>query len=463
MVKDKKDLVIIGGGPAGYVAAIRSAQAGADTALIECDKVGGTCLNVGCISTKVLAKTAEIFTQAGKLDTYGINVGKPGLDYATVQNRKDEVVEVLTGGVGVLLENYGVEVIKGEAAFKAPKRIEVSSSKKFLIDSDKVIIATGAKPMELPALPFDSKNILHSTDLLNLKQLPESLLVVGGGVVGVEFASIMNQFGVKVTLIEMLPHLLPNLDIEISKALLAELEAQNIEVRTGTKVDQVKINGGKVIATLSDSDSQNELAVEKVLVAAGRVPHVESLNLKAAGISTEKGAIKVNAKMETGVPGIYAAGDVCGGYQLASVAYHEGAIAAANANGSSLESDLRAMPYCIFTNPEVAGLGLTEEQARKKYPELIVKRFPFSANGKALAAGTQNGLIKIVAEPVHHEILGFFIIGPSATELIHQAAQVMKMEGVVDDLAAMVYGHPTLSEAVGEVALMGMNKPLHMI
>jgi dihydrolipoamide dehydrogenase len=463
MAKDKKDVVIIGGGPAGYVAAIRSAQAGAGTVLIERDKVGGTCLNVGCISTKVLAKTAEIFTQAGKLEAYGIKVSKPGLDYDTVQKRKDEVVETLTGGVGVLLENYGVEVIKGDATFKTPKQIEVSSSKKRLLDPDKVIIAAGARPLELPALPFDGINILNSTDLLNLKQLPETLLVVGGGVVGVEFASIMNQFGVKVCLVEMLPHLLPNLDVEISEALRAELQRQTIEVRTGTKVDQVKISGGKVQVTLSGSDRQDELTVEKVLVAAGRVPQLESLNLKAAGITVEKGAVKVNEKMETSVSGIYAAGDVCGGYQLASVAYHEGAIAAANANGSSLESDFKEMPYCIFTNPEVAGVGLTEEQAKKKFQELIVKRFPFSANGKALAAGTQNGYIKMIAEPVHHEILGFFIIGPSATELIHQAAQVMKMEGVVDDLAAMVYGHPTLSEAVGEVALMGVNKPLHMV
>lgn len=465
MVEERKDVVVIGGGPAGYVAAIRAAQAGASTALIERSVIGGTCLNVGCISTKVLAKTAEILTQTQKLDSFGIRAENISLDYETVQARKKQAVEYLTNGVSVLLDHNGVEYISGDASFKSAGQVEIKTSegKSLQLNSRNVILAAGSRPMEIPVLPFDGEAILDSSGLLSLDQLPKSLLIVGGGVIGVEFASIMAQFGVQVCLVEMLPKLVPFLDHEISEAMQYDLEAKGIDIYTNTKVVAADIEKDSVTATLDNKNGEKTVKVDKVLVSAGRVPNVEELNLDKVGVVVENGAVKVNSKMETSVSGIYAAGDICGGSLLASKAYHEASVAAANCTGATAEININAMPYCIFTNPEIAGCGLSEEQARQEYDELIVERFPFSANGKALASGVQSGFVKVIIEPRHHEILGFFILGPSATELIHQASQAMRMEGVLDDLADMIYGHPTLSEVIGEVAMIGLKKPLHMV
>lgn len=465
MDENAKDVVVIGGGPAGYVAAIRSAQAGAKTALVEQKKIGGTCLNVGCISTKTLAKTAEIYAQTLNLASFGIKNGNVTLDYPLVQQRKEQVVENLTSGVSVLLEANGVETYFGEASFITSDTLKIGSEDggEHRLSFKKAIIATGSRSTQLPGFSFDENFVLDSTALLALDKLPQSLLVIGGGVIGTEFASIMNQFGVKVYLVEMLPNLIPTMDTEITETLREELLEKGIEVLTSTTLQKYDIKNNVVEVDLKIGEETRSVKVEKMLVAVGRTPNIDNLNLEKIGVEVENHTIKVNSYLETNVAGIFAAGDVCGGIQLASTAYHEGEVAAANCQGANIEASDCLTPYCVFTHPEVAGVGISEQKARELYEDVIVERFPFSANGKALAAGNEKGFVKMIVEPKYHEILGFFIIGSTATELIHQASQIMKFEGTVDDLASLIYGHPTLSEAVNEVALMGIKKPLHMV
>lgn len=457
----KADLVVVGGGPGGYASALRASQKGAKVILVEKKKLGGTCLNVGCVPTKVLAKTAELYSQTAQLSGMGIVTGPVSLNFAAVQNRKGQVVETLSTGVAGLLSLRGVECLQGEAGIPAPGRVSVKGEGGELqeLEAGKIIVATGSRPMELPGMEFDGELILNSTQALELEEVPASLLVVGGGVVGLEFASIFSQFGSKVTVVELLPGMLPFIDGAVVSALEQELTAKGVTLHKSTRLTGVEKGAGGVKAALQCQDKTWQVEVEKILIAAGRLPNGDIG--KSLGITRDH-AIPVNAKMETGCQGVYAVGDVTGNYALAYVAYHEALAAAENALGGDIEMDYRFIPQTIFTSPEVAGIGLTEEEARKKH-EIVTGVFPFSANGKALAAGSTTGFVKLIAEKKYGEVLGAFIIGPAATELIHQVAMAMRLEATLDDLCDMIHGHPTLSEAINEAGFVAMQKPLHFV
>ncbi len=455
------DLVVIGGGPGGYVSALRAAQNGSKVILVEKGSLGGTCLNVGCVPTKVLSKTAELYSRTAKLPEMGIVTGPVSLDFAVVQSRRQQVVETLKNGVTQLLDFRQVQCLQGEAGITAPGRVSVRDNHgdTVVLDTAKIIIATGSRPMELPDIQFDGEFILNSTQALEISQVPTSLLVVGAGVIGVEFASIFAQFGTDVTLVELLPEMLPSIDSDVISGLKNELSAAGVKINMSTRVTKVEKGRESVRVTLQNENKTWQVEVEKVLIAAGRKPNAEigeKLGL------TQNGIIPVNEKMETGIKDIYAVGDVTGNYQLAHVAYHEAMVAAGNATGEEKFMDYRCVPQGIFTLPEVAGVGLTEQEAKKKY-ETKTGIFPFSASGKAMAASDTTGFVKIVAEKRHNEILGAFIIGPSATELIHEVALAIRLEATLDEIADTIHAHPTLSETLGEAALLAMQRPLHFV
>jgi len=460
MMDQKADLIVIGGGPGGYVSALRAAQLGARVLLVEKRELGGTCLNWGCIPTKVFSRTAALLRQLQKAGSMGIQAKEITLDFTAVQQRKQRVVKTLKTGVSHLLSSRGVDVIRGEASLEKPGQVRVSpgSGEDIYLEAPKIIVATGSRPLELPGMPFDGEQVLHSTHALELSRIPESLLVVGGGVIGMEFASIFAGFGSRVTLVEMLPEVLPFMDRDVSSALKKELSKRGITIYTSTEVTRLEKGRERVRAYLEKSEGPVQVEVEKVLVAAGRTPNAEigrPLGLEKAG------ALVVNGKMETGAEGIFAVGDVTGGYQLAHVAYSEGRVAAENALGARHKMNYRVVPQGIFTAPEVAGVGLTEHEAAEKHGPLQIGVFPFAASGKATAEGERIGFTKIIAAKEQGKILGVFIIGPAATELIHEAALALNLEATLDDVAATIHAHPTLSESLHEAALLTLGRPLH--
>ncbi len=462
MADQKVDLIVIGGGPGGYVSALRAAQLGAKVFLVEKEELGGTCLNWGCIPTKVFSRTAALLQQFQKAGRMGIQAKEITLDFDAVQQRKQRVVKTLKAGVSHLLSSRGVDVIRGEASLEKPGQVQVSAEngKDIYLEAPKIIVATGSRPLELPGMPFDGEQVLHSTHALALDRIPESLLVVGGGVIGMEFASIFAGFGSRVTLVEVLPGVLPFMDRDLSSVLTKELSKRGVTIYTSTEVTRLEKGRERVRAYLEKGDGTGarQVEVEKILVAAGRTPNAEIG--RTLGLEKE-GTIPVNARMETGAAGIYAVGDVTGGYQLAHVAYFEGHVAAENALGASREMNYRAVPQGIFTYPEVAGVGLTEVEAREKYGALKVGVFPFAASGRATAEGERTGFTKIIAAKEQGKILGVFIIGPAATEMIHEAALALNLEATLEDVAATIHAHPTLSESLHEAALLTLGRPLH--
>ncbi len=460
MADKKANLIVIGGGPGGYVSALRAAQLGAQVSLVEKEELGGTCLNWGCIPTKVFSKTAELLQQFQKAGKMGIQVNEISLDFKTVQQRKQNVVKKLKGGVSHLLSSRGVKVIQGEALLEKPGQVNISAGNgdAVVLEAPKIIVAAGSRPMELPGMAFDGEQVLNSTHALALEQVPASMLIVGGGVIGMEFASIFASFGTRVTLVEMLPEVLPFIDAAVSDTLKKELAARGVTIYTSAKVSRLEKGPECVKVHFERADGSEQIEVEKVLVAAGRIPNAEIG--RTLGVE-KQGAIPVNEKMETGAAGIYAVGDVTGGYQLAHVAYFEGHVAAENALGASHEMNYRAVPQGIFTYPEVAGVGLTEEEAREKYGSLKIGVFPFAASGKAMAGGETAGFTKIIAAEAHDEILGVFIIGPAATEMIHEAALAINLEATLEEVAETIHAHPTLSESLNEAALLALGRPLH--
>ena len=462
MTDQKADLIVIGGGPGGYVSALRAAQLGAKVILVEKGELGGTCLNWGCIPTKVFSRTAVLLRQIQEAGSMGIQAKEITLDFAAVQKRKQRVVKTLKAGVSHLLSSRGVDVIRGEASLVKHGQVRVSpeSEEGIYLEAPKIIVATGSRPLELPGMAFDGERVMNSTQALALSRVPGSLLVVGGGVIGMEFASIFAGFGSRVTLVEMLPEVLPFMDRDLSSALKKELAKRGITIYTSTEVTRLETGGESVKAHLvkGDGTGARQVEVEKVLVAVGRKPNAEIG--QPLGLENE-GAIPVNEKMETGAAGIYAVGDVTGGYQLAHVAYYEGQIAAENALGAGRRMDYGAIPQGIFTAPEAAGVGLTEQEAGEKHGLLQIGVFPFAASGRAAAEGERVGFTKIIAAKEQGKILGVFIIGPGATELIHEAALAINLEATLEDVAATIHAHPTLSESLHEAALLTLGRPLH--
>ncbi|HHU64116.1 MAG TPA: dihydrolipoyl dehydrogenase [Clostridiales bacterium] len=453
------DITIIGSGPGGYVAAIRAAQLGADVVLIEKEKIGGVCLNCGCIPTKSLYRNA-LFVKDLKNSTHlCVDVDNFKINFQQMIKRKDNIVNRLAMGVKQLLKTNGVKVIHGIGSIIDKNKVLVNTGDgEKIINTNNIIIATGATTVIPPIKGLEGEGILTSTEMLSLTELPTEIAIIGGGVIGVEFASIFSTFGSKVTIIEKMANILPEMDNEVSEALKNELVKKGIAVNTRTELQEVKGEKDKLRLITTGG----ELVVDKVLVSVGRKPLLPDINSNVGINITSTGAIEVNSKMQTNVPNIYAIGDVNGNYQLAHVASAEGIVAANNIMGKEEEMDYKVVPNVVFSLPEVASVGLTESKARER-TRIKVGTFPYSANGKALSMGEETGFIKVIADKYLNEILGVHIFGYDASNLIAEAALGMKLEVTADEVAKTIHAHPTVSEIMMEACQDIDSKAIHKI
>jgi len=448
-------VVVIGGGPGGYPAAIRVAQLGAKVTIIEKDEFGGTCLNRGCIPTKALLQSSGMYKHAREAATFGITVGDVKIDFPAVMARKNTVVKQLVGGLGGILKSHGMTIIKGTGQIINANTVKVNETGDE-IKCDRIIIATGSVPSRVPIDGIDQ--CITSDEALSLEKLPKSLLIIGGGVIGMEFAQIMNQMDVAVTVVEMLPQILPTEDPELAKTFAGMCQKAGIEIHTNTSVSKVAAKGKKKVVSFGDQSKE----VDLVLVAVGRSPYTEGLGLDSAGIAMEKGFVKVNEYLETSIKGIYAIGDVIGNYMLAHVATAEGETAAANCVGTPHRMDYRSVPRGVYTSPEVASVGMTEAEAKARYGELEIGRFPFVGCGKALVINETEGMVKIITEKKYGEVVGAAILGPHATDLINEIGVAIQMEATFEEIAHTIHAHPTIAESIMEAALDVDAKAIHM-
>jgi dihydrolipoamide dehydrogenase len=461
------DVIIIGGGPGGYVCAIRCAQLGMTAAVVEKDKLGGVCVNIGCIPTKALLhSSATIASLKGAADL-GITTGEIKTDYGVAMKRSRRVAEQNSKGAEFLMKKNKIEVIKGTGTVKPWKKVSVKTDggTQELTAAKAVVIATGSRPKDIPAigLAFNGKTIFSSTEALFLEKAPATMAIVGAGAVGCEFADIFSAFGTRVTLVEMLPRLLPIEDGEVSDVLAKAFKKRGIAVLVGAKIGKATAKGSGVTLDVEAGGKQESLDVACVLVAAGRAPNSENLGLEAAGITLEHGFIKVNGSLETSVAGYYAIGDVAGPPLLAHKGSREGVVAAEAIAGKKPHPiDYSNVPGATYCHPEVASIGMTEEACKEKKLDYKVGRFPFSANGRARTAGETDGFVKIITDKKYGEILGAHIVGAHATELIHELAVARANEYTVEEIELAIHAHPTLSEAVSQAALDAMGRAIDM-
>ena len=458
-------VVVIGAGPGGYVAAIRLAQLGAEVILIEKDKLGGTCLNVGCIPTKVLLHCAEVVTNLGEAQELGVKVDSSSINWDKVQEKRKKISSQLVMGVGSLVKANKIKLIEGSASFVDKHTLNIVKKDKTeeKLTFDKLIIASGSVPA-IPPIPGvkECPACIDSTAALELDKVPKSMLVIGGGVIGIEMATAYSAFGTKVTIVEALPKILPLMDGELSKMLKKSMQEKNIEILTGTKVLSVETTALGAKVNVETEQGNKSFEAEKVLVAVGRRTYTESLDLAAAGIANDRGRITVNDKMQTNVEGIYAIGDCLGKVMLAHVASAQGEVAAENIMGANKKFNGATSPSCVYTDPEFAGVGLTEEQAKEQNKAYEVGRFPLAANGKALIANGGQGVVKVIKGKEYNEILGVHILGPRATDLIAEAALMIGMEATAEDVIETIHAHPTLTEAVREAVLASEGIAIHI-
>ncbi len=460
-MSDLVDVGIVGAGPGGYVAAIRAAQLGAKVALIERDRIGGVCLNWGCIPTKAMASSVELLIEIERAEEYGVLVSEPGFDFSKMMRRKDKVVERLVSGVETLLDARKVEVLSGQGEFVSPTRIKVSGKSPTEIEARKVIIATGSVPVVPPAPGLDLPGVMTSDEIVTLEEAPDDLVIVGAGVIGVEFASIFNALGTKVTIIEMLPSILTTVDEELARRHQQMLRKEGVEIHTKSPLKEVRQRETALEVVYEGPKGEGVITADLVLISTGRAPYTEGLNLKEIGVNVEKGAVLVDEHMATNVPGVYAIGDVTGGYMLAHVASHEGEVAVEHAMGRESTIDYEVVPNCVFTMPEIAGVGLTEQEAKEKGIVYKKSRFPFSASGRALAMGQTTGLVKMICDQESGEVLGLHIMGPHATDMIAEGALAIQSGATAEDIARTIHAHPTLPEAIREAALGQGDGPIH--
>lgn len=477
---DPYDLIVIGSGPGGYVAAIRAAQLGLKTAVVEREHLGGICLNWGCIPTKALLRSADVFRLAQHASEYGLVVTDPSFDIAKIVARSREVSGKLNAGVAFLLKKNKVDVIFGEASLARAGEIVVEATKKPAVtpqppipkgamgpgsyQARNIIIATGARPRALPGMEPDGQLIWTYFEALKPEKTPKSLLVVGAGAIGVEFASFYRAFGVEVTLVEALPQILPVEDAEIAALARKSFEKQGIVVYIATKVSAVEKDADSVVATLTGADgSSRQIESERLLSAAGVVANVEGLGLEALGVKIERGVVATDGLGRTNVAGIYAIGDVAGGPMLAHKAEHEGVICVEAIAGKKPHPlDKSRVPGCTYSHPQIASVGFTEPRAKEAGFEITVGRFPMRANGKAIALGEPEGLIKTIFDAKTGRLLGAHLIGAEATELIQGFVIAMNLETTEEELMHSVFPHPTLSEAMGESVLDAFGRAIHI-
>ena len=457
------DVGIIGGGPGGYVAAIKAAQLGGSVCLIEKGEWGGTCLNRGCIPTKTLFAVANLATQVQEAPDFGVHIsGEATIDYPQVLAHKTSVIAQLTGGIAQLLKANGVDTFNGTATLTDKNTIIVNKPDGTTeqLHAKNVVIATGSEPAEPPVFEIDETQVLTTTGILNLTELPESVLIVGGGVSGCEFASIFNALGCQVTVLELLPTILATEDVQVIRHIQLFMKRKGITIHTGAKLTHVKKSDTDVTAVL---ESGEELTAEKMLVSIGRRYNTENIGLEKVGVRTESGKIVVDTRMQTNVPGIYAVGDVASRYLLAHVASAEGKVAAQNCLGTHAEMDYQVIPWCVFTLPEIGHVGMTEKEATDEGYEVKVGRFPYAANGKALGLRETDGFVKTVSDADSGDILGVHIVGAQASNLIHEAAIGVRLGASAADIAHTVHAHPTLSEMVMESAEAAYDRAIHSL
>ncbi|HEU4641428.1 MAG TPA: dihydrolipoyl dehydrogenase [Gemmatimonadaceae bacterium] len=461
------DVVVIGGGPGGYVAAIRAAQLGLSTVCVEMDKtLGGTCVNVGCIPSKALLTSSEHFEFARKhAGEHGIRVGDVSLDLPAMLARKDEVVGQNTRGIEFLFRKNKITWARGRGVLKPGNVVEVTDAAGAMTPwrAGSVIIATGSVPVELPFLPFDEERVLSNVGALQIPEVPERLLVIGGGVIGLELGSVWRRLGASVTVVELLPTILAGNDADVVKEADRTFRKQGLDIRTGTRVTGARRDGARVLVDVEKNGTAETLEASHVLVCVGRKPSLAGIDAAALGLALGKrGEILVDDQMRTNLPGVYAIGDCVPGPMLAHKAEEEGVVAAEVIAGQAAHMHYRSIPSVVYTWPEIAAVGLTEQQARESGREVRVGKFPYSANGRARTAGETSGFVKIIADARTDELLGAHLIGPNASELVSEVVLGFEFQGSSEDIGITVHAHPTLSEATKEAALGVLGRAIHI-
>jgi len=462
---DKYKVVVIGAGPGGYVAAIRAAQLGMKTAIIEKEYVGGVCLNWGCIPSKALLYVSELKRTVVEAEKIGLISKDVGIDLDKLRKHKEDTVKRLTGGVKILLDKAGVKTYMGQASFQTATRLEIISGvHKTVIDAENVIIATGSTTADLPILRIDGKSVVGAREMIDLPRVPATLGVIGAGPIGVEMATIYNTLGSKVTIIELLDAVLPTLDKDISSAAERALKKQGMEIYTSSQVTTASKKGDKVELTFKTPQGDQKSTFDMVLLSVGMKPNSKDLNLEKIGVNTDsRGFITVDKHMRTNVSNIYAIGDVVGGLLLAHKASHEGAAAVESIAGSGTGADWKAVPYAVFTDPEIAGVGMTEQEAAKNGRKIKIGRFPYRAVGKGIATLALDGFSKVISDAETDEILGIHIFGPHSGDIIYAGTALIEFDGTSEDLGHLMAIHPTLSEALMEAGLNVHKRAIHII
>ncbi|MEO0312044.1 MAG: hypothetical protein RIQ89_1701 [Bacteroidota bacterium] len=458
------DVIVIGSGPGGYVAAIRASQLGFKTAVVEKAELGGVCLNWGCIPTKALLKSAQVFEYLRHVQDYGLKATNPEVDFTAVIKRSRGVADKMSKGVQFLMKKNKIEILTGLGKVKPGKKVEVTNDGKTITyDAKHIIIATGARSRELPNLPQDRKKIIGYREAMVMSQQPKSMVVVGSGAIGVEFAYFYNSIGTKVTVVEYLPNIVPVEDEEVSKALERSFKKSGITIMTNSSVEKVDTTGPGCTVTVKTAKGEEKISCDVVLSAVGIATNIEGIGLEECGIATDKGKIIINDFYQTNLPGYYAIGDIVRGPALAHVASHEAITCVEKIAGLHVEPiDYKNIPGCTYCSPEIASVGMTEKAAREAGIEIKVGKFPFSASGKASAAGTNDGFVKVIFDAKYGEWLGAHLIGANVTEMIAAVVTARKLETTGHEIIKTVHPHPTMSEAIMEACADAYGEVIHM-